>query len=204
MGRLAPSGGAFLPELSTIAAAAVAAATVLRARLASAIGERHHRAELATYAHQAQTLAAAVTTGVPRTLVPPIDGEDAAELASRLRVVVDGVHRAGRLADLVRPDLSDANVAHLADLLVQATDSLEGAVATLMERTGALDFASDVRRLAGGGDRAHGEAMGALLASAPDPLGAVRQVEMYDALRDSLGDCSGAVAVVERIVLKRF
>ena len=204
MGRLAPSGRAFLAELSLVAENAAAAAAVLRERLESASECDGQRAELATYAREADALAARVTTGVPDAMMPPIDGEDATELASRLRVVVKGMHRLGRLADVVRPSLPDATVVLLADLLVQATDSVEGAAATMTQRSSALDFAADVRRVAREGDRAYAEAVGALLAAGSNPLDVVRQAAIYGALRDSLCDCRAAVAVIERVVLKRF
>lgn len=202
--RLAPSGRLFLPELSKIAELAVDAAGLLRERLGSAIARPEHVAALAAAAREADRLAAAVTTGAPHALVPPIDGDDATELGSRLRAVVDEARRTNRLADAIRPDLPDGTAARLADLLVQAADSLEGAVATMTDRSRALDFARDVRHLARDGERAYGDAMGALLAAAPDPVGAVRQAEMYRALRGSLLLCARAVAPVERIALKRF
>jgi diadenosine tetraphosphatase ApaH/serine/threonine PP2A family protein phosphatase len=204
MGRLAPSGRAFLPELSKIGEIAVAAAMVLRDRLDFAVARPDHRADLARCAREAASLATAVTLGAARALVPPIDGEDATALASRLRAVVGSLYRVARVADVVRPVLPDATVADLADLLVGATDSLGGASATLTEPSRALDFAGDVRRIARAGDIAYGQAMGSLLASAPDSLGAVRQAEIYGALRKSLRDCARAVVPVERIVLKRF
>jgi uncharacterized protein Yka (UPF0111/DUF47 family) len=203
-GRLAPSGRRFLPELSMIAELAVAAAGIVRDRLRSRIGLPHHAADLAAHAREADQIAATVTTGAPHALVPPIDGEDATALAWRLRGVVDAARGVGRLADTIGPDLADERVARLADLLVQAADSLEGAVATLTDRFRTLDFATDVRRLRREGDRAYAEAMGALLAAAPEPIGAVRQAEMYRTLRESLRACARAAAFVERIALKRF
>jgi uncharacterized protein len=202
--RLAPSGRRFLPELSIIAQLGVAAAGALRERLAAATGRPDHAAALAAHAREADRLAAAVAIGAPHALVPPIDGEDAAGLASCLRDVVEAVRRVGRLADTVHPELPNASVAHLADLLVQAADSLEGAAATLTDRSRVLDFAYDVRRMEREGERASVEAMGVLLAARPDPLSAVRQLEMYRTLRDSLHACARAAGLTERIALKRF
>ena len=158
-GRLVPSGRRFLPELSMIAELGVAAAGALRERLASAIGRPDHAAALAAHAREADRLAAALAIGAPHALVPPIDGEDATELASRLRDVVEATRRLGRLADAICPELPNAGVAYLADLLVQAADSLEGAAATLTDRSSALDFAHDVRRLGREGERAFVDAM---------------------------------------------
>jgi hypothetical protein len=203
-GRLAPSGQQFLPELSMIAELGVAAAGTLRERLASAIRRPDHAAALAAHAREADRLAAALAIDAPHALVPPIDGEDATELASRLRDVVEAARRVGRLADTVHPDLPNASLAHLTELLVQAADSLEGAAATLTDRARALDFAHDVRQLRREGERAFVEEMGVLLAAAPDPLGAVRQLEMYRTLRESLHACVRAAGLVERITLKRF
>lgn len=203
-GRLAPSGRRFLPELSMIAELGVAAAGTLRERLASALGRPDHAAALAAHAREADRLAAALAIDAPHALVPPIDGEDATELASRLRDVVEAARRLCRLADAICPELPNAGVAYLADLLVQAADSLEGAAATLTDRSRALDFAHDVRRLGREGEQAFVEALGALLAGAPDPLAAVRQVEMYRTLRESLDACVRAAGLVERITLKRF
>ena len=200
--RLAPSARRFLTELSTIAELAVDAARALRNRLESGV-DHGHAAGLAARAREADRLVAALMMDAPRALVPPIDGEDATRLASGLREIVDAVRGIGRLADALRPDLPAPSVVRLADLLVQATDSLEGAAATLTDPSDAFNFASDVRRVRREGDRAYIEAMSALLAAAPDPLDAVRQAEMYRALRDSLRTCVRAAAAVERIALKR-
>src|SRR5687768_3436253 len=178
-GRLAPSGRRFLPELSRIAGLGVAAAGVLRERLASATGRPDHATTLAAHAREADRLAAEVAFGAAHALVPPIDGEDATALASRLRDVVEAARRIGRLADAIRPDLPNVTVGHLAELLVHAADSLEGAAATMIDRSRGLDFAHDVRQLRRDGERAFVEAMGVVLAGAPDPTAAVRQVEMY-------------------------
>jgi|SRR5688500_4352744 len=204
MTRLAPSGQLFLPELMMIAETAVAAAGVLRDRLGSGGDASDYERDLEARARTARALAAAVMTGATQALVTPIDREDAARLASRLREVVDAAHRVCALADAINPALPDAWVAHLADLLVDAADSLEGAALTVTDRSRALDFAAEVRRLERRGDRAYTEAMGALLTDAPDSLDALRQSGMYRALRESLRGCGAAAALVERIVLKRF
>ena len=203
-GRLAPSGQQFLPELRTIAELAVVAARVVHDRLVSGTGRAGYTVDLAAHAREADRLAAAVRTDASHALVPPIDGDDARDLAARLRDVVVAARRVSRLADTIRPDLPDARVAHLADLFVQAADSLEGAAATLTDRSRAIDFARDVTRLGREGRRTYAEAMGALLAAAPDALGAVRQGEVYRALRECVGACAEAAALVERIALKRF
>ena len=202
--RLAPSGRAFLPELSLLAEHAAAAAAVLRGRLDPGSRGAGHPTNVAAHASEADSLAAAVTKSSSQALVPPIDREDATDLASHLRVVVNGLHRLGRLAHTVGSFVPDAEGVRLADLLVQATDSLEGAAATMTERSSALDFAYDVRHVAREGDRVYVEAIGALLSATPDSLDAVRQAEMYAALLESLRDCAAAVAVIERVVLKRF
>ena len=203
--RLAPSGRRFLPELSTLAELAIAAAGVLRERLDSAIGRPDHVAALAAHVREADRLAAAVTNAAAHALVPPIDGDDATELALCLRDVVETTRRINRLADAMRPGLPDATVSQVADLLVQAVDSLEGAAATLTDRSRALDFASDVRRLAREGDRAYADALGgSLLTAATDPVAAVRQAEMNRLLCEALRACARAAAPVERIALKRF
>ena len=183
---------------------AVAAAGSLRDRISHPIGRPDHAAALAAHLREADRLAAVVTTGAPHALVPPIDREDAAELAARLRDVVDAVRRASRLADMIRPDLPDATATLLADLLVQAADSLEGAVVTLTDRFRVLDFAGDVRQTAREGERAYGQAMGVLLAAGPDPLSVLRLSETYRALRAALRACARAAGPVERVVLKRF
>ena len=203
-GRLAPSGQQFLPELSRIAELTVAAAGMLRDGLVSGTPGPDYAADLAAQVREAKQLAEIVAAHATSALVPPIDGEDAAEVAARLRDIVDAACRVSGLADAIRPDLPDARVAHLANLLVQAADSLEGAVVTLTDRSSAVDFADDVRQLSREGDRAYGEAMAALLATAPDPVGAVRQAEIYRALCESLRACTRAAAVVGRIALKRF
>lgn len=187
-----------------IAELGVAATAALRERLFNRTGQPDYAAALTAHAREAGRVAAAVAADAPRALVPPIDGEDAADLASRLREVVEAARRTSRLADLIRPDLPNATVAHFADLVVQAADSLEGAVATLTDRTRALDFARDVRRLRHEGELTFVEATGLLVTAAPDALGAVRQVAMYRALRESLRSCAHAAGLVERIALKRF
>jgi uncharacterized protein len=203
-GRLAPSGRVLLPELTMIAETAVAATGVLRERLGAVGGPSDYERDLAERARSARSLAAAVVMGATHALVTPIDREDVTRLASRLGEVVDAAHRVCALADAINPALPDAWVARLANLLVDAADSLEGAAATVTDRSRALDFAAEVRRLERRGDRAYIEAMGALLTDAPDSLDAVRQSGMYRALRESLRACGTAAALVERIVLKRY
>jgi hypothetical protein len=203
-GRLAPSGQQFLPELLMLGEIAIAAAEVIRDRLASPVGRREHADALDAHAQKADRLAAGVAIDAPRALVPPIDAEDAARLARYLRDAVAATRRVGFAADLARPTLPDPRATPLAELLVQAADSLEGAAASLTDRFRALDFAGDVRLLNHEGERAYVEAMGALLAAAPGGLGAVRQAELYRALRESLRACGRASALVESIAFKRF
>lgn len=201
-GRLAPSGHRFLPELSRIAELAVATATLARERLTSAVTTRDTAVLLVEQSREAGRLAADVTTGAPRALVPPIDGEDAAALAACLREVVAATRSAARFAGMIQP--GPPVVAFLADLLVEATDSLEGGVATLTDRTRAVAFARDVRRLAREGERAYIDAVASLMTTAPATLDLVRDREMCRALRESLRASGVAAALVERVALKRF
>jgi hypothetical protein len=201
-GRLAPSGHRFLPELSRIAELAVATATLARDRLTTAVDAGADAVFLAEQSREADRLAADVTTGAPRALVPPIEAEDAAALAAGLRDVVAATRSAARFAGMIRP--GPPVVVALADLLVETADSLEGGVATLTDRTRAVAFARDVRRLAREGERAYVDAVASLLTTAPATLDAVHDREMCIALRESLRASKAAATLVERIALKRF
>ena len=200
-GLLAPSGERFLPELCRIAELAVATAILTRERVTTAVTTAERTAVLAEYSREAARLAVEVAIGAPRALVPPIDGEDAAALAARLRHVVVVTRSAALLAGMMG---SGPRVAtHLADLLVETADSLEGGVVTLTDRTRAVDFARDVRRLARDGERVYIHAVGSLVATA-SAIDAVREYEICAAFRESFAACNAAATLVETIGLKRL
>jgi uncharacterized protein Yka (UPF0111/DUF47 family) len=203
--RLTPSAGQFLPELSMLAELAVESAASLRVRLADRIDHAAAGDDLCAGERAAYELALTVMADAPRALVPPIDGDDATELAWRLHGVVDAIRRAAAVDASLRPMLPDVGVTQLIDLLVEAVDSLEGAAATVTDKSRALSFASDARRIGRQGDRVYVDAMvGVLLSKMPDPLRALRQAEIYRTLREGLRACERAAASVERIALKQF
>lgn len=201
-GRLAPSGDRFLSELSRIAQLAVDTAVCARERVTTGRSTPDDTALLAEHFLEADRLAAEVTNGASRALVPPIDGEDAAALAARLRGVVVATNSAARLAGMVPSGPPVAPL--LADLLVEATDSLEGAATTLTDRTRAVVFARNVRQLVREGERAYVDAVASLLTTTPTALDAVCHREICGELRGALRACTVAATLVECVALKRF
>jgi hypothetical protein len=201
-GRLAPSGDRFLSELSKIAQLAVDTAVCARERLTTGVSTPEDAALFAERFREVDRIATEVTTGASRALVPPIDGEDAAALAARLRDVVVAARSAARLAGMIPSIPTVAPL--LADLLVEATDSLEGGATTLTDRANAVAFARNVRCVVCEGERAYIDIVASLLTTSPAALDAVRQREMYSELRVALHACALAGTLVESIALKRF
>ena len=182
----------------------VAATNALRDGLGSGSPHGDARADISTSKAQSDDLADAVRAEAAHTLVPPIDTDDATDLAWRLSRVLEAVRRVSEASISLQPALPDLTVSHMIELLVRATDSLEGAVTTLMNAPRALDFAGETQRIDREGERAYTEAIGALLAAATDPIVAVRQAAFYRTLRASLRASARAAASVQRIALKGF
>ncbi|MFL5575872.1 MAG: DUF47 domain-containing protein [Gemmatimonadaceae bacterium] len=161
---------------------------------------------IATLEHEADRIVHDLSVRLDRMMFAPVDLEDVPVLASRLDAVIDRIDEAARWVLTAR--ITESRVigawepaVQLAEVVVQATEAIEDAVAASRDRVLVLARCVDVRELEEVGDDVYSDAITLLFDGRPAPLDALKWKQLYDELEDALDDCKTVANVIEGLVL---
>ena len=147
-----------------------------------------------------------ITHSLHRTFVTPIDREDILALAGRLDDVVDAIDEAAQYTLEYRIQESTEPARHLAAIIVQCADQLEGALALLSTRGSKLKdilpFSVELNRLENEADKVASKAMGELFSNGYDVIQILKWRDIYGDLEEATDRAEDAANVLEGIVLK--
>ena len=136
-------------------------------------------------------------------LRPPFDASDGYALATALDDVIDLAEQTGDWLGLHAVEAPMEQSVQLAQVLVNATEHLAGALRSL--RTGA-DMSSDlvdIHRLENEGDRLHRDAVASLFADGIDPMVVIRWKDIFESLEGAVDACETVAHILEGIALKQ-
>src|SRR5688572_955755 len=152
--------------------------------------------------HEADNLTHGVIERINTSFITLIDREDIHMLASRLDNVIDLIDATARRAQIFRiRDVRQAAIA-LADVLVRANESIEGAVVHVKKPALVETMNTRVKQLEEEGDAIYHEAMGRLFEGQPDALEVIKWKELYDMIERAIDQCEDVANTLESISLK--
>jgi uncharacterized protein len=152
--------------------------------------------------HEADQITHQVIARIDRSFVTPFDREDIHLLASQLDEVIDLLDGTARRAQMFHVHETKPAAQKLCEVLVQASASIEAAVAGIKQPRVVSQHAIEIKRLEETGDAIYHQAVGELFAGNPDPLDVIKWKELYDKLEDALDQCEDVANVLESISIK--
>ncbi len=106
---------------------------------------------------------------------------------------------------IYRIDRSDAPLLNLAEILLNATENIQKAVAELRrpeKQRRVLDYCIEINRLENAGDKALEEALSHLFNGRPEPLEVIKWKEIYEGIETAIDKCEDVANVFESILVK--
>jgi predicted phosphate transport protein (TIGR00153 family) len=152
--------------------------------------------------HEADDMTREVVNRLNRSFVTPLDREDILHLASRLDSIVDLMDGTARRAAQFRIAGTREEAVHLSGLLLEATEQVGRAVASMKKPRTMEKHTRRVKELEEEGDAVYHAAMGRLFSGNPDPLDVIKWKELFDTLEDSLDRCDDVSNLLKAISLK--
>jgi uncharacterized protein Yka (UPF0111/DUF47 family) len=156
---------------------------------------------------EADELTHQLANKVDATFVTPLDKEDLHSLSSRLDDITDAIEAAAARIILYRLTVPRPDLEPLVVLLVQATERIQEAVATLRRANG-RDAALNgvlirVHEAENLSDTAYRQALADLFDQPdPDPLLVIKWKEIYDRIEIAVDACEDVANGVESVVIK--
>jgi uncharacterized protein len=135
--------------------------------------------------------------------VTPLDREDIYALATAIDDVVDHIEHASDLLGLYHIEAPMEQAVEQARVLVEATEALARALATLRTPQSVRRHLADVKRLEDEGDRIVRDAIAALFEDEEvSPRVIVRWKDIFEALEQAIDACDRTAHVIGNIVVK--
>jgi uncharacterized protein len=135
--------------------------------------------------------------------VTPLDREDIYALATAIDDVVDHIEHASDLLGLYHIEAPMEQAVEQARVLVEATEALARALATLRTPQSVRRHLADVKRLEDEGDRIVRDAIAALFEDEEvSPRVIIRWKDIFEALEQAIDACDRTAHVIGNIVVK--
>src|SRR5207237_557551 len=137
-----------------------------------------------------------------RTFVTPLDREDIHALAGSLDDVMDAIDAAAAVVRLYKIQQVRNGAKRLVDIVCEAVDRVNEALALLERREGVLELAARVSQLEHEADRAHQDAIVELFDQEPDPISVIKWKEIFDFLEAATDRCEDVANLLEGVIVK--
>jgi predicted phosphate transport protein (TIGR00153 family) len=187
------------------------AATTLRGcrellDLATTGGEFEARARrIKDIEHEADSITHDCVEALHKTFITPLDRDQIHLLISRMDDIMDYVETVSDQAVLYNIDRMTPDAIALAEVLVEATEQIEGAVKGLrdMKHPNTInERCIDVNRLENQGDALLRQAVARLFDEERDPIAIIKWKEIYENLEIATDRCEDVANIIEGIVLE--
>jgi uncharacterized protein len=136
------------------------------------------------------------------TFVTPLDREDIYGLATQLDDIVDFIEEAADFLVLYKIEAPMAQAEALAEVLVEACEQLDGALANLRGFKDLEHYWIEIHRLENDGDRIFRDAVASLFDNGIDPMVVIRWKEIFAVLERAIDATETAAHILEGIVIK--
>jgi len=155
--------------------------------------------------HKGDTITHEIIAQLHRTFVTPFDREDIAMLAHTLDDVTDFIHAAADAMLLYKIDRPTPRARELADIIVQATAEVEGAIPQLRHRAeleNILARCVEINRLENVADEVFHSAQAELFDNTTDMAQVIKWREIYEYMEEATDSCEDVSDILEGVALK--
>ena len=155
--------------------------------------------------HAADELAHQALDRLDRTFITPFDREDIHDLVGELDDIIDSVDALAKRFPLFHIRQMEPIFLKQADVLVQATATLDEAVHRLRKSRKLSELSDaliEIHHKESVGDDNHHAAMSRLFQGDIAPLDVLKWKELYDLVENAIDGCEDVGNTLERIVLK--
>lgn len=204
--RLVPQKTSFFDLFDRHAALLVTMAREVRDLFQQFDRIEERQAHIKDLEHQCDEITHAIASEMHATFVTPLDKDDIAAIASGLDDVADYADAASVRVILYQISETSPESAELADLLLQCTQVLQGAVncvRTFKDRERIIAACRDIHRIENESDTVYRRALGTLFNSpGADPITVMKWKEIYERLEMAVDKCEDVSNVLEAIQMK--
>jgi uncharacterized protein len=205
MFNLLPKDTVFFDLFEGLARHAVSSAEHLRQLAKNYPDVGPHLQKIRDEEHAADGLAHQALDRLDRTFITPFDREDIHELIGGLDDIIDNIDALAKRFPLFHVKAMESDFQKQADVLVEATVTLNDAVHRL-RKSRKLSELSDkliaIHHSESVGDDNHHAAMSRLFDGQTDALEVIKWKELYDLIEEAIDNCEDVGNTLERIVLK--
>ena len=162
-------------------------------------------AEITELEHSGDTITHEIVSLLHRTFVTPFDREDIALLAHTMDDIMDFIHSAADAMFIYKVESATPRARELADIIVQAAEEVEKAVAGLDKRSQLktiLQRCVEINRLENAADRVYRAAMAELFEDTSDVAQLIKWREIYEHMESATDRCEVVANVLEGVALK--
>lgn len=155
--------------------------------------------------HEADTITHECVEALHKTFITPLDRDQIHMLISHMDDIVDYVEMVSDLCVLYNVERIAPDAKELADVLLEATLHIEGAVKGLrdMKNAGAIsERCIEVNRLENRGDELLRGAVARLFREERDPIAIIKWKEIFESLEIATDRCEDVANIIEGIVLE--
>ena len=140
-----------------------------------------------------------------RTFITPFDREDICALAASLDDIADRIHSAADAMLLYRVVTPTEKAKELADVIMQATTEVAGAVSGIggtIDKNRLFKYSVEINRLENLGDNLYRAALAELFANTQDITNLVKWREIYEDMELAINGCETVASVLEGVAIK--
>ena len=164
-----------------------------------------HIAEITELEHEGDSFTHQIISLLHRTFVTPFDREDIALLAHTMDDIIDFIHASADAMFIYKITSPTKRAKELADVIVQASEEMEKAVAGLRKKSDfkkMLERCVEMNRLENVADRIYRAAIGELFDDTKDIAELIKWREIYEHMESATDRCEDVANVLEGVALK--
>jgi len=155
--------------------------------------------------HKGDAVTHEIIALVHRTFVTPFDREDIASLAHSLDDIVDFIESSADAMNLYKIESPTQRAKELADIIVQTTIEVQGAISELRQRIDLkqiLKRCVEINRLENMADKVYREALAELFKDSKDIPYIIKWREIYEYMENATDRCEDVANALEGVALK--
>jgi len=199
---LLPKDGQFYREFITLAEEVRGGARMLRQMIAVDPPDIAKVESIHEIEHAADRHTRGIMDRLNRTFVTPLDREDIHALAGSLDDVMDAIDAAAAVIRLYKIQQVKPGAKRLVDIVCDAVDRVNEAMALLEKREGVIELAARVSQLEHEADRCHQDAIVELFDHERDPIAVIKWKEIFDFLEAATDRCEDVANLLEGVIVK--
>jgi predicted phosphate transport protein (TIGR00153 family) len=162
-------------------------------------------AEITELEHEGDSITHQIAALLHRTFVTPFDREDIALLSHTMDDITDFIHATADAIFIYKIKEPTERARELADIIVQAAEEVEKAVALLKNRSDLnkiMEHCIELNRLENRADKIYRSALGELFDEDRDTVYIIKWREIYEHMESATDRCEDVANVLEGVALK--